>query len=144
MIMRNRWLGATAAALTLLWAAGYSPGDDPTLWYTIDGGGAMETTGGSFTLSGSIGQPEAGETPMTGGTFSLAGGFWIGAVSNLFGDCDNSWHVGPADFEPYAACLQGPDVPTGPGCTCPNVDADDDGDGDLADFAVFQRTMGAP
>src|SRR5262245_53733305 len=43
-------------------------------WYTIDGGGAMNTTGGSFTLSGTIGQPDAGT--MSGGSFTLNGGFW--------------------------------------------------------------------
>jgi hypothetical protein len=29
-------------------------------WYTVDGGGGMNATGGSFTLSGTIGQPDAG------------------------------------------------------------------------------------
>jgi hypothetical protein len=41
-------------------------------WYTIDGGGVMNATGGSFTLSGTIGQPDAG---ILGGG-KLVGGFW--------------------------------------------------------------------
>ena len=48
-------------------------------WYTVDGGGAVFTTGGSFELSGTIGQSDAGG-PMTGGTFTLNGGFWPGAA----------------------------------------------------------------
>jgi hypothetical protein len=43
-------------------------------WYTIDGGGGASSGGGS-TLTGTVGQPDAGPA-MTGGTFSLAGGFW--------------------------------------------------------------------
>lgn len=38
------------------------------------GGGA--SSGGAFTLRGTIGQPEAGV--MTGGAFRLHGGFWAG------------------------------------------------------------------
>jgi hypothetical protein len=43
-------------------------------WYTIDGGGGT-SSGGAYTLSGTIGQPDAGG-PMTGGSYSLVGGFW--------------------------------------------------------------------
>ena len=44
-------------------------------WYTVDGGGGL-STGGTFTLEGTIGQPDAGT--MTGGDYVLAGGFWTG------------------------------------------------------------------
>lgn len=43
-------------------------------WHTIDGGGGT-STGGVYSVSGTIGQPDAGPV-MTGGTFSLQGGFW--------------------------------------------------------------------
>ena len=43
-------------------------------WFTIDGGGGT-STGGVYSLSGTIGQPDAGG-PMTGGNYSLTGGFW--------------------------------------------------------------------
>jgi len=43
-------------------------------WSTIDGGGGT-STGGVYSVSGTIGQPDAGG-PMTGGPFTLAGGFW--------------------------------------------------------------------
>ena len=43
-------------------------------WYKIAGGGGT-STGGTFTVSGTIGQHDAG-VPMAGGKFSLTGGFW--------------------------------------------------------------------
>jgi hypothetical protein len=44
-------------------------------WYTIDGGGGR-STGGSFVLTGTIGQPDAAYS--SGGNFELLGGFWPG------------------------------------------------------------------
>jgi len=44
-------------------------------WSTIDGGGGT-STGGNFTLSGTLGQPDAGM--MSGGDYELTGGFWGG------------------------------------------------------------------
>jgi hypothetical protein len=49
-------------------------------WYTIDGGGATFSTGGSYSLGGSIGQPDAGS--LSGGSYQLNGGFWSGASIN--------------------------------------------------------------
>lgn len=42
-------------------------------WFTIDGGGGT-SSGGAYTLSGTIGQPDAGR--MAGGNYSIDGGFW--------------------------------------------------------------------
>ncbi len=42
-------------------------------WSTIDGGGGTGT-GGVYTVSGTIGQPDAGA--ISAGTFTLSGGFW--------------------------------------------------------------------
>jgi hypothetical protein len=42
-------------------------------WLKVSGGGGT-STGGVYTVSGTVGQPEAGT--MTGGDFSLTGGFW--------------------------------------------------------------------
>ncbi len=47
-------------------------------WYTIDGGGGT-SSGGPYTLSGTIGQPDAGR--LSGGSFVLDGGFWGGAIA---------------------------------------------------------------
>ena len=43
-------------------------------WFTIDGGGGT-SAGGVFSVSGTVGQPDAGPA-MTAGNFSLTGGFW--------------------------------------------------------------------
>jgi hypothetical protein len=43
-------------------------------WYKLSGGGGT-STGGNFSVSGTIGQPDASAT-LTGGNFSLTGGFW--------------------------------------------------------------------
>ena len=43
-------------------------------WSTIDGGGGT-STGGVYSASGTIGQPDASGA-MTGGSYSLTGGFW--------------------------------------------------------------------
>src|ERR1700716_2104483 len=42
-------------------------------WFTIDGGGGT-STGGVYSVSGTIGQPDAGH--MSGGNYTLDGGFW--------------------------------------------------------------------
>lgn len=43
-------------------------------WYSIDGGGGM-STGGVYTVTGTIGQPDVGPA-MSGKQYSVIGGFW--------------------------------------------------------------------
>lgn len=43
-------------------------------WYKVAGGGGT-STGAQYVVSGTIGQHDAGG-PMTGGSYSLTGGFW--------------------------------------------------------------------
>jgi hypothetical protein len=47
-------------------------------WNTVDGGGHTFSTGGRYTLGGTIGQPDAGA--LTGGGYTLGGGFWRGGA----------------------------------------------------------------
>jgi uncharacterized repeat protein (TIGR01451 family) len=67
-------------ALVLILAAATAGAQPYELsWWTVDGGGAMNATGGAYTLSGTIGQPDAGG-PYTGAPYTLHSGFWaIGA-----------------------------------------------------------------
>ena len=44
-------------------------------WFKVSGGGGTSTSG-QFSLSGTIGQQDAGG-PMTNGQFSVVGGFWV-------------------------------------------------------------------
>jgi len=46
-------------------------------WYTVDAGGGTSSNG-TYTLDGTIGQPDAGT--MSNGSYSLIGGFWGGTV----------------------------------------------------------------
>jgi hypothetical protein len=71
------WLiAATALLVTTLALGQYAIN-----WSTIDGGGGT-STGGVYSVSGTIGQPDAGV--MSGGGYSLTGGFWgiVAAVQN--------------------------------------------------------------
>jgi hypothetical protein len=47
------------------------------LWWTVDGGGGTTSQGGNYALSGTMGQPDAGL--MSGGSYTLRGGFWRNA-----------------------------------------------------------------
>jgi len=58
--------GASLAAAAV--GSGYSID-----WFTVDGGGGA-SSGGSYTASGTIGQPDAGA--LSGGGYTLQGGFW--------------------------------------------------------------------
>ena len=74
--MKNKiinWLGAVGlfAAVFCLPASAQTYSID---WYKIAGGGGT-STGGTYQVSGTIGQPDASGA-MTGGNYSLTGGFW--------------------------------------------------------------------
>src|SRR5436189_3711281 len=58
------------------------PGGLDMSWNTIDGGGGR-STGGNLEVTGTIAQPDASVTAMTGGAFTLSGGFWPGAALPL-------------------------------------------------------------
>ena len=103
-------------------------------WFSIDGGGGS-SSGGDFSLTGTIGQPDS-ET-MSGGEFTLVGGFWAvaavppGCVGDLDGDGDTDLAdlgILLADF----GC-------TGGGCA---GDLDGDGDTDLADLGILLADFG--
>ena len=48
-------------------------------WHTIDGGGGT-STGSVYSVTGTLGQPDANSGPLSGGTFELNSGFWATAV----------------------------------------------------------------
>lgn len=67
-------LGALVAGAILFLATPATAQTYSLTWSTIDGGGGT-STGGVYTIRGTIGQPDAGG-PMTNGPYSLTGGFW--------------------------------------------------------------------
>ena len=58
------WLAVSAVQSQTNYAIG---------WFTVDGGGGT-STGGVYSVSGTIGQPDAGK--MSGGSYTIEGGFW--------------------------------------------------------------------
>ena len=97
--------------------AAAGPPDYDLTWFTVDGGGGT-SSGGDFVLSGTAGQPDAGD--LAGGDFVLRGGFW-----QLSGPCNSAcvWDIdlsgdvrvpdlikllscwGPLTGDPVCACL---------------------------------------
>jgi len=69
-------LGACCVALVVVPIAIAQTGSDYDLsWWTVDGGGHTQSTGGGYLLGGTAGQPDAGV--LVGG-YTLGGGFWRG------------------------------------------------------------------
>lgn len=110
-------------------------------WWTVDGGGGT-STGGTYTLSGTIGQPDAG-TVMTGGSYSLTGGFWVGAVppsgcNDL--DFNNDGNIEPLDVDAYFSILgEGPCLG---GTTCDSLDFNNDGNIEPEDVDAYFSVLG--
>ena len=62
-----------------------SGGDFEITSSTIDNGGGT-SVGGEYSLTGTIGQPDANPQTSAGGQFLLAGGFWASATDLIFKD----------------------------------------------------------
>ena len=73
-----RFLPVLLLPSTLLVLAQSGGGFDLS-WSTTDGGGGS-SVGGVFSLTGTAGQPDAGV--MSGGEFTLRGGFWKGGAAS--------------------------------------------------------------
>jgi len=104
--------------------------------FTIDGGGVMNSSGGAFELSGTIGQPDAGALSGPGG-LTLTGGFWFGQSP---GDSNEDGGINLFDYRDLEACTSGPEGGL-PDPSCAFFDMDDDQDVDLADVGEFQRVF---
>ena len=123
------WIAMWCVALT---AVAVEPPAFELSRTTIDGGGAMSSTGEGFELSGTIGQPDAGL--LTGGGFDLIGGFWFEIP---LGDCEEDGDVGLMDHYGQARCLVGPGGNT-PTTECRCFDVNRSGTVDMADVAIVQ------
>lgn len=91
MIKRHRartspFLTLTVLGMVLLISVGTlmaQEGFSVTSW-TVDGGGGV-SVGGNVTVTGAIGQPDAG-APLSGGNYHLSGGFSQSGESNIVPD----------------------------------------------------------
>jgi hypothetical protein len=81
--IRFTWVSLAALSSLLIFSSVATAQNYSIDWFSIDGG-AGTSVGGPYSLTGTIGQPDANQQPMTGGIFSLNGGFWsLVAVQTL-------------------------------------------------------------
>jgi hypothetical protein len=79
-------LHAKTGGLILAMSCGLGAAQDYRLdWFTMDAGGGA-STGGVYQIVGTLGQPDATGTRLTGGTYALEGGLWPGLVLAGSGD----------------------------------------------------------
>ena len=79
--MRTAHLLATVAIAAFTQVSAAQSGGPYTITtWTVDGGGISNASGGVYTLSGTIGQHDAGPA-ISAGAFSIEGGFWPAAIS---------------------------------------------------------------
>ena len=136
----NRHFTTRPATLAFAWTTlsiaavcpAQSGGGYDLTWSTVDGGGAMFSTGGTYSLGGTIGQPDAQGAPlMAGGSFELTGGFWaVSQVCFCPGDMNGDGAKNGKDVQKFVDC-----VVAGGNCSCADVDAA--GGVTLSDVPVF-------
>lgn len=127
----------TAFAVLMLLQASLAHAQYDLSWFTIDGGGLMSSTGGNYSLAGTIGQPDAGTftSPMAGGTFELVGGFWVSAPACACpGDVNGDGFRNGSDIQVFVGCLT-----LGGACSC--ADTDLTGGVSLNDVAPFVTAL---
>lgn len=84
LLVLATWAVCVALVFGSRAAAAQTGGGYDLTWNSIDGGGATFSTGGGYSLGGTIGQADAGAS--SGGAYALSGGFWAGvpAIYNAF------------------------------------------------------------
>jgi hypothetical protein len=115
-------------------AAGAAWGQPEIRWYTVDGGGGVSAAG-TFQVSGTIGQPDAGL--LSGGTFEVRGGFWAGFTSGPTcpADFNQDGFLDFFDYLDYVSCFEDNLCP-------PGTTADFNGD-DFVDFFDYSDFVSA-
>ncbi len=126
--MRPTLLVALGSLLGLSMALAYA-GTYEIDWHTVDGGGEMWSTGGDYELGGTIGQPDA--RTMTGGDYTLIGGFWALPPCWCMSDVNNDGVRDGEDIQDFVDCL------VGGGYNCACADLVTDGVLDMADVSAF-------
>ncbi len=100
-------------------------------WNTFDAGGGT-STGGVYTLVGTVGQFDAGG--MTSGNLTLLGGFWGSPSIICYPDCNGSGTLTIADFGCFQSKFAAND---------PYADCNQNGTLTIADFGCFQSKFAA-
>ncbi len=137
----RRHAAIIAAGFVSFLIASIAVGQYAISWSTVDGGGAMSSTGGTYSLAGTIGQPDASSfsTPISGGPYTLVGGFWSfdSAVPScaLAGDMDLNGLRNGSDIQGFIRCLLNVN---GTNCACADISGNGTvGPEDLAGFVAL-------
>ena len=123
------------ACVVLALSAGTAAGDGFEIEnFTLQGGRA--SSGTTFSLVGTIGQPEAGDR-IASASFDFDGGFWPCATAppSCTGDVDGDFEVGFTDLVAVLSAW-------GPCGTCA-ADVDDSGAVDFTDLVLVLSGWGA-
>lgn len=100
-------------------------------WSTGDNGGATTpSSGGVYTVAGTFGQADAGpqtQLKMTGGGYSVIGGFW-GVAVRCPGDFNDDGFLTFEDFDAFVSAFEGGFIES---------DFNDDGFLTFEDFDAF-------
>ncbi|MFZ2872986.1 MAG: hypothetical protein WAZ94_00725 [Phycisphaerales bacterium] len=132
------------AALSLAACSGIATAQPFSIdWFTIDGGGGTSsgvlTSGETISISGTIGQPDAG-APMSGGAFTVQGGFWAFGGPTQPPICDPDYNqdgnVDQDDVRYLVDVIAGGENPTGR-----DPDFNLDGNVDQDDFAALVNVI---
>lgn len=109
-------------------------------WHTVDGGGATYSTAGLYSLGGTIGQPDA--SVLSGGAYTLRGGFWLAGASSPCGPCpgdiDHDCTVSLSDLTILLAHFG-----QGSGATPDDGDLNGDQSVDLSDLTLLLSSFGS-
>lgn len=108
-----------AAITTVILIAAVASAQYAIDWHTLDGGGGT-SAGGTYELSGTIGQPDAEPAAggLTGGDFSLIGGFWtVPQVCHCPGDMNGDGLLNGGDIQQFVNCII-----AGGSCSCADLD----------------------
>lgn len=133
---RSMTTTCAAFAITVLTAGTAFAGGYDVVWSTIDGGGGT-STGGNYTLSGTLGQFEVKEPTLLGGDYLHMPGYWTfdGEIDPCPADVDDSGSVGFGDL---TAMLN--DWGSCPGCA---ADIDGNGTVGFSDLSQLLNAWGA-
>ena len=81
--MKQKRVTRLVLGLVTLWAmvgiVNAAPAQYEMDWWTVDGGGGT-LSGGTYSLSGTVGQADVGPA-MEGGPYRLVAGYWYGAAA---------------------------------------------------------------
>lgn len=129
-----QWVRIAIAGL--IFGAGPTAQGDPPLtmsWHTLDGGGGW-AYGDLFSLSGTIGQPDAGY--MSAGSFEMFGGFWKGFTAETVcqPDFDHDGFITGVDYDLFVQAFESGDFA---------ADYDQDGFITGVDFDLFVQAFEA-